>query len=153
MFKLFYAPGTCALATHIALEEAGRQWIDVLAVARSPELHYILSNTAEAGYKLDATDRPDTAPPTSFPAKLLVLLKARHDAKLPGVTGSASPAILNRGLVSQSMTSRSGSRYGSGLRRTELTTVKIDVLAPMPSASTITEAAANAGVLFNARKL
>ena len=23
MFKLFYAPGTCALATHIALEEAG----------------------------------------------------------------------------------------------------------------------------------
>jgi hypothetical protein len=23
MFRLYYAPGTCALATHIALEEAG----------------------------------------------------------------------------------------------------------------------------------
>ena len=26
MFKLFYAPGTCALATHIALEEAGASY-------------------------------------------------------------------------------------------------------------------------------
>jgi len=30
MFKLFYAPGTCALATHIALEEAGAPYEAVL---------------------------------------------------------------------------------------------------------------------------
>jgi tagaturonate reductase len=65
---------------------ASRQWNNVLAVARAPELRYVLSNTAEAGYRLDPADRPDSAPPASFPAKLLVLLKARHDAKLPGVT-------------------------------------------------------------------
>lgn len=63
-----------------------KQWDEVVAVARSPELRYVLSNTAEAGYKLDAGDRPDSAPPTSFPAKLLVLLKARHGEGLPGVT-------------------------------------------------------------------
>jgi glutathione S-transferase len=29
MFKLFYAVGTCALASHIALEEAGPEYIAV----------------------------------------------------------------------------------------------------------------------------
>ena len=26
MFKLFYSPGTCALASHVALEEAGAEY-------------------------------------------------------------------------------------------------------------------------------
>jgi glutathione S-transferase len=42
MFKLYYAPGTCALATHIALEEAGAPYEAVLVdfrtqAQRSPE--------------------------------------------------------------------------------------------------------------------
>src|ERR1700750_3124853 len=42
MFKLYYAPGTCALATHIALEEAGAPYEAVLVdfssqSQRSPE--------------------------------------------------------------------------------------------------------------------
>ncbi len=64
---------------------ASRQWTDVLAVARSPQLRYVLSNTAEAGYTLDPADKPDDAPPRSFPAKLLRVLRERHDAGLPGV--------------------------------------------------------------------
>ncbi|MBI1918391.1 MAG: altronate dehydrogenase [Planctomycetes bacterium] len=65
---------------------ASRQWDEVLAVARSPDLRFLLSNTAEAGYTLDPSDRPDAAPPSSFPAKLLLLLRERFQAGLPGVT-------------------------------------------------------------------
>src|SRR5207245_2084051 len=65
---------------------ASRHWPDVLAVARSPDLRCILSNTAEAGYTLDAADTPTDAPPRSFPAKLLRLLAERFRAGLPGIT-------------------------------------------------------------------
>jgi tagaturonate reductase len=65
---------------------AATQWDDVLAVARSPELRVILSNTTEAGYDLDPLDRPDEVPPRSFPAKLLTVLHARFEAGRPGVT-------------------------------------------------------------------
>src|SRR5262249_33871117 len=65
---------------------ASRQWDEVRALARSPGLRYVISNTAEEGYKLDPADGPAAAPPHSFPAKLAVLLKERHDAGLPGVT-------------------------------------------------------------------
>jgi tagaturonate reductase len=74
---------------------AATQWPDVLAVARSPELLFIISNTTEAGYALDPTDgayrvgdgaRPATVPPVSFPAKLTAVLHARWQAGEPGVT-------------------------------------------------------------------
>src|SRR5262245_8369649 len=65
---------------------ASRQWDEVLAAARAPELRFILSNTAEAGYTLDPGDRPDLRPPPSFPAKLVLLLHERFRAGLPGVT-------------------------------------------------------------------
>jgi hypothetical protein len=42
------------------------------------------------------------------------------------------------GVRSHSDTSRSGSRYGSGLSNTALTTLKIAVFAPIPNASVIT---------------
>src|SRR5262249_32120798 len=57
---------------------AGKQWPEVLAVARSPQLQYIISNTAEAGYNFDPADRLESAPPASFPAKLLLCLLERH---------------------------------------------------------------------------
>jgi tagaturonate reductase len=65
---------------------AGTQWDEVRAVARSPQLRVILSNTTEAGYDLNAADRPADAPPRSFPAKLLAVLRERYDAGRPGVT-------------------------------------------------------------------
>ncbi|HEV3447700.1 MAG TPA: altronate dehydrogenase, partial [Gemmataceae bacterium] len=65
---------------------AGAQWAEVMSVARSPHLHTVISNTAEVGYTLDAVDQAGDKPPRSFPAKLLLVLKARFDAGLPGVT-------------------------------------------------------------------
>ncbi len=64
---------------------AGTQWDEVLAVARSPHLHTILSNTTEAGYKLE-NDAPTDAVPKSFPAKLLAVLRARWEANQPAPT-------------------------------------------------------------------
>ena len=65
---------------------AGPQWDEVLAVARAPELRYVISNTAEAGYTLDPQDRPGDAPPRSFPGKLLLVLRERFRAG-PGQLG------------------------------------------------------------------
>jgi tagaturonate reductase len=64
---------------------AGTQWAEVLEVARSPSLHTILSNTTEAGYKLDG-DLPTDAVPKSFPAKLLTVLRARYETNLVAPT-------------------------------------------------------------------
>jgi len=64
---------------------ASENWSDVLDFVRSPNLTAILSNTTEAGYLL-ADDASDAAPPTSFPAKLIQVLRARFDAGLGGVT-------------------------------------------------------------------
>ena len=65
---------------------AGTQWDEVLKVAASPDLKVIVSNTTEAGLKLDADDAAMDSVPKSFPAKLLAVLKARWEAKQPGPT-------------------------------------------------------------------
>src|SRR2546421_7089562 len=56
------------------------------------------------------------------------------------------------GLVSHSITSRCGSRYGRGASSTLLMTLKIAVLAPMPSARVITAMAVNAGCRRSERR-
>jgi tagaturonate reductase len=65
---------------------ASENWLDVLNFARTPNLRWIISNTAENGYTLDAADHAGSTPPSSFPAKLLLILKARFEAGLPKVT-------------------------------------------------------------------
>jgi tagaturonate reductase len=65
---------------------AAHDWNGVLAVATSPVLRFIISNTTEAGYTVEPGDRIDRAPPNSFPLKLLAILGERFRAGLPGVT-------------------------------------------------------------------
>src|SRR5215207_8277502 len=50
---------------------ASAHWPGVLEIARSESLRVIHSNTTEKGYDLDATDTAESAPPRSYPAKLL----------------------------------------------------------------------------------
>ncbi|HEX8694807.1 MAG TPA: tagaturonate reductase [Longimicrobium sp.] len=45
-------------------------WDAVLATARDPRIELVFSNTTEVGIALDEGDRPDLAPPRSFPGKL-----------------------------------------------------------------------------------
>ena len=54
-------------------------WEAVLAVGRDPSTEYILSNTSEIGYDVPETERPDGAPPISFPGKLLRVLRERYE--------------------------------------------------------------------------
>ena len=54
-------------------------------------------------------------------------------------------------LVSQSTVSRPASLYGSGRSSTAFTTLKMAVLAPMPSASASTATAVNPGFLASTR--
>ena len=74
---------------------AGTQWSEVLEIARSPELRWIVSNTTETGFALDEADVENVGIPQSYPAKLLAVLLARHAAGLPG------PVILPCELIEQ----------------------------------------------------
>lgn len=74
---------------------AGTQWAEVLEVARSADLRWIVSNTTEAGFALDPADTSPAGVPHSFPAKLLSVLLARFTA------GAASVTILPCELIEQ----------------------------------------------------
>ena len=58
---------------------AKTQWNEILACAVSPDLQAVVSNTTEVGIQL-VEESIDQAPPQSFPAKLLAILRARYDA-------------------------------------------------------------------------
>ena len=58
--------------------KADTQWAELVAVAESNELEYVVSNTTEAGIVFDAEDTIMMTPPHSYPAKLALLLYARY---------------------------------------------------------------------------
>lgn len=53
-------------------------WSELIKLAESEDLEYVVSNTTEAGIVFDANDKLDMAPPNSYPAKLAALLYARY---------------------------------------------------------------------------
>lgn len=55
---------------------AKSQWQDILECAKNPDLQIIISNTTEVGIQL-TQDAVFSAPPASFPGKLLAFLYAR----------------------------------------------------------------------------
>lgn len=61
-----------------------------LALAREPELRFVISNTTEAGIAYDGKDGFDDAPPASYPAKLTRFLYERYQA----VNGDAAKGLI-----------------------------------------------------------
>ncbi len=55
-----------------------------LQLAENPDFRYIISNTTESGIAYVETDKDTDTPPSSFPAKLTLLLKRRFDLHLGG---------------------------------------------------------------------
>ena len=51
---------------------------EYLSLAKEESLEFIISNTTEAGIAYVSSDTPDMQPPSSFPAKLTVLLHERY---------------------------------------------------------------------------
>jgi tagaturonate reductase len=70
---------------------AGEAWEEVLAVARSQDLKWIVSNSTEAGFALEEGD--ELTAPRSFPAKLTAVLYARF------ASGGSGLAILPCELI------------------------------------------------------
>ena len=86
--------------THIIRGEEGveKQIVDVISrcvkpyedfeamlkLAEIPTMRFVISNTTEAGIAFKETDKITDAPPSSFPAKVTLLLKRRFETGLPG---------------------------------------------------------------------
>lgn len=68
-----------------------------LDLAQNEDFRFIISNTTEAGIAYDPDCRVSDAPPSSFPAKLTLLLYERFKAKLPGFIILACELIDNNG--------------------------------------------------------
>jgi len=75
---------------------ADQDWDAILAIAGSPELNIIVSNTTEVGIQL-VKESIDQKPPVSFPAKLLAVLYARYKAL--GSDEQADLAVIATELI------------------------------------------------------
>lgn len=61
----------------VELIDPYKEFQQYLDIAKLDSLEFVISNTTEAGISYVATDKPDMAPPVSFPAKLTVFLLER----------------------------------------------------------------------------
>lgn len=72
-------------------------WDEVLKLARSKDLEFVVSNTTEAGIVYDEGSTFDQTPPNSFPAKLTRVLYERFKAGLDGLVILSCELIDNNG--------------------------------------------------------
>ncbi len=98
---------------------AADAWNEILRVAASPELAWIVSNTTEKGYDLDPRDAPDDLPPRSFPAKLLACLAHRARSGSPPLTVLPCELFENNADRLRSVVLELATRWGvdNGTRR------------------------------------
>lgn len=77
--------------------DADADWPEV--VRRFLAARWIVSNTGERGYEPDPSDRPDSAPPRGFPAKLAALLLARWRQGAPPPTLLPCELVTDNGAT------------------------------------------------------
>lgn len=70
---------------------------EMMKVAVSDDLEYIVSNTTEAGIVYDPACKATDCPPSSFPAKLTQVLLRRYEAGKPAVVILSCELIDNNG--------------------------------------------------------
>ena len=92
-------------------------WEAVLAVARSPDLSLVFSNTTEIGLALDADDDLAGAPPRSYPSKLTAVLleRARHFDfdQARGLVVLPCELIAGNGDLLRSLVEEAARRHGA----------------------------------------
>lgn len=85
---------------------AKEQWKEILACAHSPEMKIVVSNTTEVGIVL-TEDNVHSAPPVSFPGKLLAFLYERYKAfygrEDSGLVVVPTELIINNGTKLRSI--------------------------------------------------
>ena len=89
-------------------------WEQAKEIAREETLEFVVSNTTEAGIVYDADSAYDQTPPTSFPAKLTVLLYERFLAGRDGVVILSCELIDNNGKELEKIVLRHAKEWGLG---------------------------------------
>ena len=79
-----------------------KNYEDYLALAKNPDLRFIVSNTTEAGIEFNKRCRFDDRPALSFPGKLTQLLYQRYLRHLPGFVVFACELIPDNGKTLKS---------------------------------------------------
>jgi tagaturonate reductase len=90
---------------------AATEWDEVQKVASSPDLRWILSNVTEAGLSLEEKDTPSDRPPSSFPAKLLLCLRARYDAGTGPITIVPCELVPENGIAVKKLVLAQAARW------------------------------------------
>ena len=89
---------------------AAEQWPQVIEVATSADLRWIISNVTEAGYAFQEGEVIGS--PQSFPARLTAALRARFDAGLPGVPILPCELVDNNGERLQELVLKQSRAWG-----------------------------------------
>jgi len=90
---------------------ASSDWTEVLKVAASPDLKWIISNVTEVGLVLEEKDLASDTPPASFPAKVLLCLKARFETGVGGLTILPCELVPNNGDMLRELVLRQASLW------------------------------------------
>ena len=90
---------------------AATEWDEVLKVASSPDLRWILSNVTEAGLALEEKDAPSDCPPASFPAKLLQCLRTRYAAGTGPITILPCELVPENGIAVKKLVLEQAARW------------------------------------------